>query len=93
MSTHAIVTLSDTAPTRLTPNGIHSGMDITIQNINASGYVYIGGEELTSSLFGYRIAPDHAISFELPGGDSLYALSSETEMQIAVLKTNLESGS
>lgn len=93
MSTHLVITLSNEEPTRLTPNGVHSGMDITIQNINTTGYVYVGGEGLTSSSFGYRIAPDHAISFELPGGDSLYALSSEDEMSIAVLKTNLESGS
>lgn len=93
MSSHAVIALSNSTPTRITPNGIHSGMDITIQNINASGYIYVGGENLTSSSFGYRIAPDHAISFELPGQDSLYALASETSMSIAVLKTNLESGS
>jgi hypothetical protein len=93
MSIHSVIILSNTEATRLTPNGIHSGMDITIQNINTSGYIYIGGEGLTPSSFGYRVAPDHAISFELPGGDSLYALSSEDEMSIAVLKTNLESGS
>lgn len=93
MTTHEIKTLSNSTPTRLTPNGIHSGMDITIQNINSTGYIYIGGEGLTSSSFGYRIAPDHAISFELPGTDFLYALSSENEMNIAVIKTNLESGS
>ena len=93
MTLHSHTTLSSASATRLTPNGLHSGMDITIQNINASGYIYIGGEGLTSSSFGYRVAPDHAISFELPGGDSLYALSSEDEMSIAVLKTNLVSGS
>ena len=93
MTNHEIIELDNTTPVRLTPNGVHSGMDITIQNINAAGYIYVGGESLTSSSFGYRIAPDHAISFELPGTDFLYALSSENEMSIAVLKTNLESGS
>jgi hypothetical protein len=92
MTNHEVVELNNTTPTRLTPNGIHSGMDITIQNINSAGYIYVGGEGLTSSSFGYRIAPDHAISFELPGTDFLYALASENEMSIAVLKTNLESG-
>jgi hypothetical protein len=93
MTNHKIIELDNTTPVRLTPNGIHSGMDITIQNINASGYIYIGGEGLTSSSFGYRVAPDHAISFELPGTDFLYALASENEMSIAIIKTNLESGS
>lgn len=92
MAQHSIITLSNTSATRLTPMGIHSGMDITIQNINAAGYIYIGGEGLTSSSFGYRIAPDHAISFELPSNDALYALSSENDMDIAIIKTGLESG-
>lgn len=30
MSSHEIFSLSNTAATRLTPNGTHSGMDITI---------------------------------------------------------------
>lgn len=90
MTQHQVYTLSDITPTRITPNGMHSGMDITIQNINASGYIYVGGEDLTSSNFGYRIAPDHAISFELQEFDALYALASNDEMNIAVIKINLE---
>jgi hypothetical protein len=93
MTQHSVITLSTSVPTRITPNGIHSGLDITIQNINAAGYIYVGGEDLTSSSFGYRIAPDHAISFELPGEDALYLLSSENSMSASILKTNLESGS
>jgi hypothetical protein len=92
MTTHALTTLSSSAATRLTPRGVHSGMDITIQNINNSAYVYIGGEDVTDSNFGYRLSPSHAISFELPGKDALYAISDTDESQIAIIKTNLESG-
>ena len=93
MAQHSLITLSDTTATRLTPNGIHSGMDITLQNINQYGYVYVGAEDVTSSSYGYRIAPNHAISFELPGSDALYATASSAGLQLAVLKTNLEKGS
>lgn len=92
MTSHQIFTLSSSEASRLTPNGIHSGMDITIQNVDSSAYVYIGGEGVTSSDFGFRVNPGAAISFELPGRDSLYAISDTNESQIAVLKTNLESG-
>jgi hypothetical protein len=68
-------------------------MDITIQNIDASAYIYIGGEDLTSSSYGYRLSPGSAISFELPGKDALYAITSTNNSQIAVIKTNLEVGS
>jgi hypothetical protein len=90
MTTHALTTLSSTSATRLTPNGIHSGMDITIQNTDESAYVYIGGEGVTSSNYGYRLAPSAAWSVELPGQDELYAISSVNNSKIAILKTGLE---
>jgi hypothetical protein len=92
MTTHSLTTLSSTTATRLTPNGIHSGMDVTIQNVHASAIVYIGGEGVTSSDYGYRLSPDTAWSVELPGKDSLYAITNTNGSTIAVLKTNLESG-
>jgi hypothetical protein len=89
---HELVTLSNTEETRLTPNGLHSGMDITIQNVHESAVVYIGGEGVTSSNYGYRLNSGLAISFELPGRDALYAVSNTNNSKVAVLKTNLETG-
>jgi hypothetical protein len=92
MTAHSITHLSASSAIRLTPNGVHSGMDITIQNIHASAYVYIGGEGVTSSSYGYRLNPGTAISFELPGKDALYAITDTNGSQVAIIKTNLESG-
>jgi hypothetical protein len=90
MTLHALVTLDSTTATRLTPNGMHSGMDITIQNIHASAYVYIGAEGVTASDYGYRIAPGSAFSVELPGTNALYAITNVNGSSVAVLKTGLE---
>ena len=92
MTSHALTTLSNSTATRLTPNGVHSGMDLTIQNVHASAYVYLGGEGVTTSSYGYRINPGSAISFELPGKDAIYAISNTNSSQFAIIKTNLESG-
>jgi len=92
MTTHALVVLSNTEAKRLTPNGIHSGMDITIQNVEPDIYVYIGGEGVSLSNFGYRLNPGSAISFELPGKDALYAIADTNGGNIAVLRTALEVG-
>lgn len=89
---HALFTLSSETATRLTPNGLHSGMDITVQNVDPAAYVYLGGENVSSSDYGYRLSPQAAISFELPGRDALYVISDTDESQVAVLKTNLETG-
>ena len=93
MTIHTLTILSSTVATRLTPNGLHSGMDITIQNVDDTAYVFIGAENVTALSYGYRIAPGHAISWELPGKDALYAITDTNNSKIAVLKTNLESGS
>jgi len=69
---------------------MHSGMDITIQNIHASAYVYIGAEGVTASDYGYRIAPGSAFSVELPGTNALYAITNVNGSSVAVLKTGLE---
>ena len=90
----SLVTLSNTTPTRLTPNGKHSGIDITLQNVNDAGYIYIGGTDTISSTnYGFRIMPNHSISIELNGNDAIYAVSSVNGMSLAVLKARLESGS
>ncbi len=90
MASHSLITLSSTQATRITPLGMHSGLDITIQNINVEGYVFVGAEGVTASNYGYRIGPSHAISFELPEQDSLYLIADTNGLQAAILKTNLE---
>lgn len=92
MTIHALTQLSNTEAIKITPSGIHSGMDITIQNVNSYGYIYVGGEGVTSSDFGFRLMPNHSVSFELPGYDELYVIASEPDMNIAIIKTGLEVG-
>lgn len=90
MTTQNLYTLSDTTATRITPAGTHSGVDITIQNINDSGYIYVGTEDVTSTAFGYRLLPNHAWSIELPGRDDLWIIAETNGMEAAVLTTSLE---
>ena len=92
MTTHATITLHSSSATLVSPLGIHSGVDITIQNLSSEAYVFIGGQTVTTSNFGYRISPASAISFELPGKDALYAVSDISGTEVAVLKTGLEVG-
>ena len=93
MTKHALTTLSSSTATKITPVGTHSGMDITLQNVNADGYIYIGSSSVSSTNYGFRIMPNHSISFELPGKNSLYAIASINNMKVAVLQTGIEFGS
>ena len=89
MTTHRIVSLSTTSPSLLSPPGTHSGVDITMQNVNSEGYVYIGASNLTSVNYGFRIDPSHAISLELNGKDAIYAIGSTSNLSVSVLSTAL----
>jgi hypothetical protein len=90
MTTHALTQLSNTEATRLTPPGLHSGMDITLQNVNTDAYVFVGGEGVTTTNYGYRISPNNGWAIELPGKDALYAISDVNGANVAVLQTGLE---
>lgn len=91
MTVHAKQSLSNTTPLLLTPYGTHSGLDFTIQNCNDDGYIYIGGTNTVSSTdFGFRLLPNHSISFELPGKDALYGIASTTDMSVSIIYTPLE---
>jgi len=91
MTTHALTSLT-TSATRITPNGKHSGMDITIQNVDETAIVYLGGEGVTSSNYGFKLNPLEIFSIELSGVDAIYALSTINASKIAILKFGLEQG-
>jgi hypothetical protein len=67
-------------------------MDITIQNVDESAIVYIGGEGVTSLNYGYRLSADNAFSIELAGLDALYAITNTNGSKVSVLQTSLELG-
>jgi hypothetical protein len=89
---HNFITLSDTEATQVSDSSkTGSGRDITLQNVNSSGYIYIGASTVTSEDYGYRIAANTAISFELPAQDELFAIAENDEMDLAVISITLES--
>ncbi len=89
MTTHNLYTISNTTPINIS-DGKDAGWDITIQNVNESGYIYVGGEEVSSTSYGFRISPNQAISVELPGTDDLFVIGSTTDLKAAVLRVTLE---
>jgi len=92
MVRHEVINLSDTEAVIVGPSKKHAGNDITIQNINTIGNIYIGNENVTNENYGYRLSPNNAISFELSGTDILYAIAENDGMKAAVLMISLEVG-
>lgn len=87
---HAKVTVNASTPTRLTPEGQEAGIGLSIQVQNVSSVdVYVGGEGLTSSSYGCKVAPGAACSLEgLTTLDEVYALSSSGNADVAVMRAS-----
>lgn len=89
MTTHNLYTVSNVTATNITP-GLDRGFDITIQNVNNNGFIYVGGEGVTAEDYGFRILPNNAWSVEVPEIDDLYIIASDNNLKAAVLRLNLE---
>lgn len=74
MTTHSIIALTS-SPKLVSLPAVHSTADITIQNIDTAANVYIGGPDVSTLSYGYKLAANTAISFVLRGNDELYAIS------------------
>jgi hypothetical protein len=88
---HELLTLSNVTDTELTPEGrIHSGLDLTVQNVHETAIVYIGGEGVTAENYGYKLESGDAFSVELNPRDQLYAISDTDGSELALLRVLLE---
>lgn len=87
---HRIVELNSETSVAVSITGNHAGRDITIQNISTTATVYLGGSNVTTTDFGYKLAPNSAWSVELRKEDVIYAVSSSTS-DVAVFELGLES--
>jgi hypothetical protein len=90
MARHSLITLTSSQPTRVSTRSPHSGEDITIQNVDAEAVVYLGGEGVSSTNYGFILNPGAAWSVELPPKNEIYAISGTNETKVAVLKVSLE---
>jgi hypothetical protein len=90
MNIHKFLTLSSTTVTELTPSSNHGGIDLTIQNVNESGYLYVGGPNVSTTNYGYRISPNNAVSFEIGSRGRMYIVASSNGLNAAVINIGLE---
>lgn len=87
MIRHEIKTIADsTAITLDPPNHIRSAYTLIVQNINTSGYIYIGAENVSLSSYGYKLYPGQGVTIELPSRSTMYAVSSDPGLQVAVME-------
>lgn len=88
---HETVTLttSDTAY-EIIPKLGGNGKDVTIQNNNASAMVFIGGPEVSTSDYGFKLIPGTAISFNLDPKENVYGASDTDGATVNIMRMNPE---
>lgn len=76
------LTLTSTAQELTIDDSIDTANTISVQNTDASAPVYIGGQSVTSSNYGIKLAAGQIWSADLAANDQLYAVGTST---VAVL--------
>lgn len=87
MIRHSLISVSNTTATSIDiTDSIKSSFTLVIQNINATGYIYIGNGSVSATNYGFRISPNQAFTIELSSSEDMYALASEAGMSVAVME-------
>ena len=83
---HKLVTLSTSTAVALTfEDVVQSSYTLVVQNNNDSGYLYLGGSNVSSSSYGYKLFPGQGFTIEFSSLNRLYAVCSSNTMTAAVL--------
>jgi len=54
---HELLTLSNAIASELSPGANHSGLDVTVQNVDDTANVFIGASTVTASDYGFKLVP------------------------------------
>ena len=87
---HDLLTLSNATATELSPGANHSGLDVTVQNVDDTANVFVGASTVTASDYGFKLVPGAGISFEPNPKDRLYVISDVNESKAALIRIFLE---
>jgi hypothetical protein len=87
---HDLLILSNATASELSPGANHSGLDVTVQNVDDTANVFIGASTVTASDYGFKLAPGAGISFELNPKDRLFAISDVNNSNAALIRIFLE---
>ena len=68
---------------------VNFGVSFTVQNIDTSANVFIGGTDVGSGNYGIKLAPGAIASFEdMPRYPGLYAISDTNSSSVAILRVS-----
>lgn len=87
MIRHQLKEISNSSATSLDiTEAIKSAYTLIVQNVNASGYIYIGNSGVTTLNYGYKLHPGQGITIELPARSTMSAIASVSGMNVSIME-------
>jgi hypothetical protein len=88
---HSLVTLNTTTATILTipadqEDSYSSQLTISIQNLNATHFVFLGNATVSTSSYGFRIDPGQTFTAVLAPQDEIYAVTDTGTTNVGVIR-------
>jgi hypothetical protein len=90
--THNKITLNSSTATMLSDSPSEKDFyarsySISVQNLHSSHFVFVGDNSVTTSNYGFRIAPGDTFALqEVSVSDDLYAVTDSGSTDVAVIK-------
>lgn len=90
--TYNVITLSNSAATAISLESnelVEHDIELYVQNLSDTAYVYVGDSAVTSSSFGMRLGPNDSMTFDYRGYDvrpTFYGISSQNNSQVSVFR-------
>ena len=84
--THGIVSVGTTATKLTSDYDGKDGQTINVQNPSAGATVYLGGEGVTTSSYGYALAGGTSFSVELQDDEKLYGVVASSTQNVNILR-------
>jgi hypothetical protein len=83
---HAIVSVGTTATKLTSDYDGKDGQTISVQNPAGGATVYLGGEGVTSSSYGFILGAGISFSIELQDDEKLYAVVASSTQNVNILR-------
>ena len=79
----------NSTPVNLVVHEVVDSMNtLCIQNVSRAGNVYIGSDNVTSSLYGHKLFPGASLTIELSAAANIYAVG-DTGTTVAILESEV----
>lgn len=90
--TYQVLVLSNASATAISLESselVEHDIELYVQNLSDTAYIYVGDSDVTSEQFGMRLGPNDSMTFDYRGYDNrptFYGMSSQSDSMVGVFR-------